>query len=179
METFKVIKHTTGDDMCLRNVINYPIGKDQVLKEGFGIDANNTSAATTQYEAVTEFFGNENKTRVFHYMAAFTDKTAPTAEKAMELTKEIFADITDDHLAAIGVHNKEREGGSYHSHTAVCPTSIHDGSMLYGDNDTNYALAQRMADVTGEPVKLVVRSDKGEDWECPVIFTPKTDDTEE
>ena len=179
METFKVIKHTNGSDRCLRNVINYPIGKDQVLKEGFGVDSENANSALKGFNGVTCFYDNEQKTRVFHYMASFTYKTAPTAEKAMGLTKEIFADITDDHLAAIGVHNKEREGGSYHSHTAVCPTNIHDGSMLYGDNDTNYALAQRMADVTGEPVKLVVRSDKGKDWECPVIFTPKTDDTEE
>ena len=29
MEVFKVIKHTNGDDKCLMNVVNYPIGKDQ------------------------------------------------------------------------------------------------------------------------------------------------------
>lgn len=28
METFKVILHTDGDDKCLRNVVNYPIGID-------------------------------------------------------------------------------------------------------------------------------------------------------
>ena len=33
METFKLILHTNGDDKCLRNVVNYPIGKDQVLKD--------------------------------------------------------------------------------------------------------------------------------------------------
>lgn len=42
MEQIKVIKHTDGDDRCLENVVNYPIGKDQVLKAGFGIDMNNT-----------------------------------------------------------------------------------------------------------------------------------------
>ena len=178
METFKVIKHTNGSDRCLRNVVNYPIGKDQVLKEGFGVDPENTNSALKGFNGVTCFYDNEQKTRVFHYMASFTYKTAPNAEKAMELTKEIFADITDDHLAAIGVHHKEREGGCYHSHTAVCPTNINDGTMLYGDNKTNYALAQRMANVTGEPVTLVVKSKDGEEWGCPMIFTPNTNDDE-
>ena len=33
-------------------------------------------------------WNNKDKTPVFHYMTAFTGETAPTAEKAMELTMD-------------------------------------------------------------------------------------------
>ena len=171
MEVFKVIKHTNGDDKCLMNVVNYPIGKDQVLKEGFGIDPNDSKQAFMQFKKVAEFWGNQDKSPCFHYVTSFTSETAPTAKRAMELTKEIFKEITDTHLAETGTHFKD---GGYHNHTVVSPTDINDGSMLYGDNTTNYALAQRMANVTGEPTMLVVRSDDPKpDWPCPIIFRPQ------
>lgn len=172
METFKVIKHTHGDDMCLRNVVNYPIGKDQVLKEGFGIDPNDSSKATEQFKKVAKFFNNTGKTPVFHYMTSYTKKTAPTAGRAMELTKEIFCQQTDSHLTAIGVHEKHRENCDFHAHTAMSPTNIYDGSMLYGDNTTNCALAQRMANVTKQPTQLVIRKEDGTEKVYPVIFVP-------
>ena len=181
MEQIKIIKHTDGDDRCLENIVNYPIGKDQVLKAGFGIDYNNTKNAVIQFKKTAEYFNNENKTKAFHYMVSYTTETAPTAEKAMELTKEIFKPITDNHLAAIGIHEKDRDGGKYHSHVAVSPTDFRNGSMLYADNSTNYALAQRVADVTGEAVQLTVRYDvpdcnKPKEWECKKIFIPMSDD---
>lgn len=176
METIKVIYHTFGDDECLENVVNYPIGKDQVLCEGFGIDPNDSHEAYMQFKQVAKFWGNEDKTPCFHYMTSFTKETAPTPERAMELTKEIFADITESHLTGMGVHNKEREGGSNHTHTVVNPTDNNDGSMLYGDYRTNYALAQKMADVTGQPTKLVVYKENGEEKECPMIFVPRDDE---
>lgn len=37
------------------------------------------------------------------------------------------------------------------------PTNFYNGSMLYGDNTTNFALAQCMADITGQPTQPVVR----------------------
>jgi len=172
METFKVILHTNGDDKCLRNVVNYPIGKDQVLKEGFGIDPNNSRNAAVQFKAVGSFWGNEDKTPVFHYMQSFTEETAPTPEKAMELTKQTFAPLLARHLTGIGVHNKERDDCKYHTHTAMSPTDIHNGKMLYADNKTNFALAQRMADITGQPTKLVVRKEDETEWICPQIFVP-------
>ncbi|WP_294412590.1 relaxase/mobilization nuclease domain-containing protein [uncultured Ruminococcus sp.] len=176
METLKVIYHTNGDDKCLEHVVNYPIGKDQVLKEGFGINPNDSWEAMQQFKKVTEFWGNQDKTPCFHYMASFSKETATTPEKAMELTKEIFENITPSHLTAMGAHNKEREGGVIHTHTAVNPTDNNDGSMLYGDYRTNYALAQKMADVTGQPTKLVVRKENGEEKECPMIFVPRDDE---
>lgn len=59
METFKVILHTNGDDKCLRHVVNYPIGKDQLLKEGIGIDSDDSQNAAEQFKAVAQFFGNQ------------------------------------------------------------------------------------------------------------------------
>ena len=172
MEVFKVIKHTNGDDKRLMNVVNYPIGKDQVLKEGFGIDPNDSNQAFQQFKSVAEFWGNQDKSPCFHYVTSFTSETAPTAEKAMELTKEIFKEITDTHLTAMGTHCKENDGGKYHSHTVASPTNIYDGSMLYGDYKTNYALAQRVADVTGQPTQLFEYKENGKEKKCPIVFVP-------
>lgn len=176
METLKIILHTYGNEQCLQNVVNYPIGKDQVLCEGFGINPYNSYEAYMQFRKVTEFWGNQDKTPCFHYMASFSKKTAPTAETAMKLTKDIFADITASHLTAMGVHSKEREDSLNHTHTVVNPTNNFDGSMLYSDYKTNYALAQRMADVTGQPTKLIVYTENGEEKQCPMIFVPHNTD---
>lgn len=178
METFKVIKHTHGDDKCLLNVVNYPIGKDQVLKEGFGIDPNNSRNAAEQFKAVGRFFNNTGKTPVFHYVTSYTRETATTAERAMELTKEIFRPLTDNHLTAMGVHEKHREDSDFHAHTAMSPTNINDGSMLYGNNTTNCALAKRMANVTKQPTQLVIRKEDETEKVYPVIFVPDDEDSE-
>lgn len=176
METFKVILHTNGDDKCLKNVVNYPIGKDQILKEGFGIDQYNSTNAYKQFKAVARFFGNEDKTPVFHYVTSYTEESAPTPEKAMELTKKIFKPLTDTHLTGMGIHEKQRDECKYHGHTAMSPTDVKTGAMLYADNTTNKALAQRMADVTGKPTKLVVRKEDETEWECKQIFVPRDDE---
>lgn len=178
METFKVILHTNGDKKCLYKVMKYPIDKDQLISEGFGVNPYDPKSAMVQFENTAKFWGNQDKTPIFHYMTSFTDETAPTAEKAMELTKKIFEPLTNDHLALMGVHNKERGKCSMHSHTTVSPTNINDGSMLYADNTTNYAMAQRMADITGQPTKLVIRKENKHEWECPKIFYPQTDEDE-
>lgn len=176
METLKVIKHIGCDDRCLANLVNYPIVKDQILKAGFGIDINNSENALLQFKKTAAFFNNEEKTPAYHYIVSFTHETAPTPEKAMELTKKIFKPITENYLTAIGVHEKEREGGKYHTHNLVCTTNFRNGSMLYCDNRTNYRIAQRVADVTGEPTRLIVRWDEPDshpkEWECRKIFIP-------
>jgi len=180
MEQIKVIKHTDADTRCLENVVNYPIGKDQILKTGFGVDPYNTKNAVMAFTRTAEFFENENKSKVFHYVISFTNETAPTAESAMELAKKILKPITDNHLAVVGVHSKERDGGSYHVHAAVSPTNFRNGSMLYCDNRTNYALAQSVANVTGQPSKLSVRYDvmgekEAKEWSCGKIFIPMSE----
>lgn len=176
METLKVILHTHGGDKCVKNVVNYPIGKDQLLKKGFGIDPNNSNNAVFQFKAVARFFNNQEKTPVFHIMLSFTDKTAPTAQTAMNLALEILQPITDEHLTALGTHYKPRSGGSYHVHAAVSPTSIYDGTMLHADNNTNFAIAKRMANITHEPVQLIVKSEDGTEWKCPTIFMPDSNE---
>lgn len=178
METFKVILHTNGNDKCLYNVMKYPIDKDQIIAEGFGVNPYDPKAAMVQFKNTAKFWNNQDKTPIFHYMTSFTDKTAPTAEKAMELTKKIFEPLTNNHLALIGTHNKERGESSMHTHTAMSPTNINDGSMLYGDNTTNYALAQRTANITGQPTKLVVMKENRKEWTCPKIFIPQSDEDE-
>lgn len=179
METFKLILHTNGDDKCLRNVVHYPIGKDQVLKEGYGIDPNNSHNACIQFKAVADFYGNQDKTPIFHYMTSYTEETAPTPEIAMELTKEIFKPLTDTHLTGIGIHEKLRGECKYHGHTAMSPTDVKTGAMLYADNTTNYALAQRMADVTGKPTQLVIRKEDGTEWTCKQKFVPRDDEDDD
>ena len=176
METLKVILHTNGDDKCLKNVVNYPIGKDQVLKEGFGIDEDNPRNAYEQFKTAAHFWGNENKRPVFHYVTSYTEETASTPEQAMELTKAIFKHLTDTHLAGIGIHEKQRDECRYHGHTAMSPTDLKSGEMLYADNTTNYGLAQRMADVTGKPTQLVVRKEDGTEWTCKQKFVPHEDE---
>ena len=84
-----------------------------MLKTGFGVDPYNTKNAVMAFTKTAEFFGNENKSKVFHYVISFTNETAPTAESAMELAKEILKPITDNHLAVVGVHNKDRDGEYY------------------------------------------------------------------
>ncbi len=178
METLKLIKHTHGDDKCLRNVVNYPIGKDQVLKEGFGIDPDNSRNAAKQFKAVAKFHNNEDNTPVFHYVTSFTNGTASTAEEAMELTKKIFEPYLDSHLAGIGIHKKPRDGCTFHAHTAMSPTDITDGSMLYGDNSTLCAMAQRTANITQQPTQLVIRKEDETEKKYPIVFLPTSDYSE-
>lgn len=176
MEQIKVIKHTNGDRRCQKNVINYPIGKDQILEEYLGVSCNDSHNANIQFTKIAEFFNNSGKTPVIHYVVSYTKGIAPTAEKAMELTKQVLKPITDTHATVIGIHCKEHEKSEYHAHSAVSPTDVRDGSLLYCDNKTNYALAQRVANVTGEPTQLTVRNENGTEWKCPRIFIPQSEE---
>ena len=122
METLKVILHTNGDDKCLQNVVNYPMGKDQVLKEGFGIDINNSKNAAFQFKAVAKFHNNQDKTPVFHYMTSFTNETAPTPEKAMELA--ILGMLPHNTIGANSAKRLRTYSGSEHPHAAQQPEAI-------------------------------------------------------
>lgn len=173
MEIFKVILHTHGGYPYINSAANYPIDGRQALAKGFGINPFDSKIAAMQFKKTAEFFNNENKTPLFHYMTSFTPDTAPTPERAMELTEQIFAPLTAEHLALMGAHNEKRDYSDNHTHTFMSPTNFNNGSMLYGDNKQNYALAQRMADVTGKPTKLIVRKENKEEWECSKVFIPQ------
>lgn len=97
MELLKLILHTNGNEKCLKNVVNYPIGGNQVMQEGFGVDPYNSEAAANQFIQTTKYWNNQGKTPVFHFVTSFTNETAKTADEAMALTKEIFAPVIDSH----------------------------------------------------------------------------------
>lgn len=178
MEIFKVILHTHGGYPYIDNGSNYPIDRRQVMAKGFGINSYDSKIAAMQFKKTAEFHNNQYKTPLFHYNTSYTNETAPTPEIAMELTENIFEPYTSDHLTLIGIHEKIRSDSTFHGHTMMSPTNYHDGSMLYGDNKQNYLFAQRMADVTGHPCKLIIRSEDETEWTCPKIFTPQTNEDE-
>ena len=85
----------------------------------------------------------------------------------MELTDKVFSNITDSHQALIGIHSEKQAKSLNHAHTFVNPTDFNTGKMMYGENSTNYSIAQRMADVTGQPTKLIVcKEDETEKSTC-------------
>lgn len=91
-----------------------------------------------QFKKTAEFFNNQYKTPLFHYMTSYTPETALTTEKAMEFTQQIFAPFTENHQALMGIHNEKQGNSLNHAHTFMGPTNYNDDSMLYGDNKQNY-----------------------------------------
>ncbi len=172
MEIFEVNLHTTGDNDCLRSVVGYPIKGNEVLSKGYGVTPHDTYSAALQFRKTAEFWGNEEKTPVYHDVLSFTKKTAPTAEKAMELTQEIFSAYLDDHLSLIGVHHKARGPSEFHTHTVISPTNYRNGKLMYADNSTLFPLAQHAADVMQETVRLVVKPEDKEKKEFHRLFYP-------
>ena len=179
MEIFKIITHAPGGENYVDNATDYVLDGREVLALGYGINPNNADSAGMQFKQTARFWDNQDKNPLIHCMISYSTDTAPTAEDAMRLTGEILEPLTDDHLALSVAHNETREGSSYHSHTLISTTNLNDGTMLYADNKSNYALAQRAADVTGQPVALVVMNDRNEEWECPRVFIPQTDEDDD
>ena len=179
MEILKIITRASGGENYVDNATKYLLDDRCVMAQGYGVSTNNADSAAMQFKQTAKFWNNQNKNQFVQAMLSYSSETALTAEAAMALTGEIIEPFTDEHQALSVAHNEERSGSSYHTHTLLATTNYNDGSMLYPDNPTNYALAQRAADVTGQPVTLVVENDKKEEWECPRIFYPQTDDTED
>ena len=176
MEILKMITRASGRENYVDNAMNYLLDDRSCLRQGYGVSINDPNSAALQFKQTAKFWNNQNKNPFVQAMLSFTPETAPTAETAMALTGEIMQPLTEEHLALSVAHNEERSGSSYHTHTLFGTTNYNNGSMLYPDNPTNYALAQRAADVTGQPVTLVVENDKNEEWKCPRVFYPQTDD---
>ena len=172
MEIFEVILHTTADDEGLRNIVNYPIKGDEVMVKGYGVTPYDADSALMQFKKTAEYWGNEGKTPVYHKVLSFTKETAPTAERAMELTEAIFSDIIDEHLTLIGAHHNERGPSEYHTHTVHSPTNYNDGSMMYADNSTLFPLAQRAANIMQQRCRLVVKKKKKKKKEFHRVFYP-------
>lgn len=172
MEIFEVILHTTADDEGLRNIVNYPIKGDEVMVKGYGVTPYDTDSALMQFKKTAEYWGNEDKTPVYHYVLSFTKETAPTVERAMEITEEVFSGTKRNHLTLFCAHQKERGPSIIHTHTVQSPTNYNDGSMMYADNSTLFPLAQRAADITQHKCRLVVKPEDKEKKEFHRVFYP-------
>lgn len=179
MEVFKIITHATGGADYVDNATGYVLDGREALAQGYGINPNDPKSAGMQFRQTAKFWGNQDKNPLIHCMISFSPETAPTAEDAMRLTGEILEPLTEEHMALSVAHDKEREGSSCHSHTLISTTNYNDGTMLYADNKSNYALAQRAADITNQPVTLVVMNDRNVEWECTRVFVPQNDEDDE
>lgn len=172
MEILEINLHTSADDESVKRIINYPIKGKEVLSKGYGVTPYSTDSAIMQFKKTAEYWGNTNKTPVYHDVISFTVETAPTPEIAMKLTEEIFSDVIENHLTIIGVHHEERGPSEYHIHNVYSLTNINDGTMIHHDNHTLYPLAQKVADVTQQPCRLVVKPEDKNKKEFHRIFFP-------
>ena len=179
MELLKIISRASGGEEYVDNATNYLLDDRCCMRQGYGVSVNNADSAAMQFKQTAKFWNNQNKNPFIQAILSFSPETAPTAETAMTLTDEIIQPLTEEHLAMSVAHNEVRSGSSYHTHTMISTTNYNDGTMLYPDNSNNYALAQRTADVTGQPVTLVVENDKKEEWTCPHVFYPQSDEDDD
>ena len=93
-------------------------------------------------------------------MISLTRETAPNADTAIAINEEFLKPFKDEHLILAGLHKKHRENSDYHLHDYVGTTNIRNGKMLYANNETNFAMAQRLADITQQDVLLVIEKRK-------------------
>ncbi|MBR4627285.1 MAG: relaxase/mobilization nuclease domain-containing protein [Ruminococcus sp.] len=173
MELLKVITHAAGGKDYVRNAVNYVLDERSTIVKGNGVNPDDASAAITAFDKNAEFWNNQDKNQLLHTVLSFTKKTAPTVERAMKLCEEVLEPYTTEHLSLGTAHEEEHADSLFHVHELIGTTNYNTGAMLYADNRTTFAMAQRMADVTNQPVRLVVKSDNDKEWECKRIFTPE------
>lgn len=178
MEIFEVNLHTTADDERVWRVVNYPIKGKEVAAKGYGVTPYDTDSAVMQFKKTAEYWGNTGKTPVYHDVLSFTAETAPTPEIAMKLTEEIYSDVIKEHLDLMGAHEEERGPSKYHVHQVYSPTNFNDGSMMYHDNSTLFPIAQKVADVTQQPCRLVVKPEDKQKKEFHRVFYPHKNTTD-
>ena len=179
MQVIKIITHANGGDDYRLNAMRYCLDERCILKKGYGVDIRNPETAAMHFRNVDAFWNKYNKNPFIQYMISFDKETVSTPEEAMRLTQEIMEPTAKDHLTLCVAHKSERADSLYHTHSYAGATNIHNGSMIYSDNKTNCAMAQRAADVIGKPVRLVVDYGKGKEWECNSIFVPAADEDDE
>ena len=105
---------------------------------------------------MAKYFGNEGKNQYIQYMMSFLKDTAPNAETAMNIADKVMDPLKDEYQLYFGTHKKQRGESDFHIHDFVGTKNMETGKLLYPNNKLNYAIAQRMADVTQKPVKLVI-----------------------
>ena len=179
MEVLKIITRANGGDDYIDNAVDYIFDGRCDKIQGYGISSNDADSAKQQFKKIAEFEGNQDKNPFFHAIISYTPETAPTTDVALSLTDKILEPFTEDHAALTGSHNKETEGSLYHTHTCISTTNINGGKIMCPDNKTTYEMAQRVADITGQPTTLVVENVKKVEWECPKTFYPQNEEDED
>lgn len=156
MEILKVIRNTGNGSAYMRNAVAYPLTKGQVAQFGYGVNPYDVNAAVNSFSQVAKYYGNENKNPVFHFVLSYDKETADSPEAALNVTKEIFAPLGEEHLMVIGIHEKERGSSEYHAHAVMSPTNLETGRMFSGCNNDLFGVAQRVADITENNCKLEI-----------------------
>ena len=87
MEQLIILIHTNADEAGIRAIINYPRKGKEVLKKGYGVTRYNTDDAVMQMMSTASYWGNLGKSPICHAVLSFTEGTAPTPEKALELAE--------------------------------------------------------------------------------------------
>ena len=163
MEILKIFTYTGCTKDYWEHIMLYPSNEDSVAVKGYGVDDSNPENAERQFKAMAKYYGNENKNPFNQYMVSLTKETAPDAETAMAINEKFLEPLKEDHQVLAGVHKKHRENSDYHLHDYVSSTNIKNGRMLYADNKTNFAMAQRLADITQQEVMLQIGDDNNSD----------------
>ena len=172
MEELVILIHTNADEAGIRAIINYPIKGNEVLKKGYGVTPYNTDDAVMQMMSTASYWGNLGKSPICHAVLSFTEVTAPTPEKALELAEIIFGIYLSTHLMLIGIH-EERHGPSlYHAHVVYSPTNFVNGSMIKSGNRGVFPLAKNVADVTRRMCRLVIKPEDKSKKEYHLCFYP-------
>jgi len=139
---------------------------------GYGVDCNDPATAKEQFESLAKYYGNDGKNQFIHFMMSFLTETAPDAETSMEIIDQVLEPLREEHQILIGNHKKHTEKSDYHGHAFVGTTNLETGKMLHSTNKLNYAMAQRMADVTRKPVQLVIeKKNKAPDSDSSQVQT--------
>jgi len=160
MEILKVFTYAGCSDDYWNHITSYPSNEDSVEVKGYGVDDSNPQNAERQFKATAKYYDNERKNPLNQYMISLTRETAPDAETAMAINEKFIEPFKDEHLILAGLHKKNRENSDYHIHDYVGTTNIRNGKMLHANNETNFAMAQRLADITQQDVLLIIEKRK-------------------
>ncbi|MBR5165763.1 MAG: relaxase/mobilization nuclease domain-containing protein [Ruminococcus sp.] len=155
-DIFKVITHADGGDAYSTNATKYPSNEDSVAVRGYGVDADDPATAKIQFDSLAKYHGNERKNEFIQFMLSPLKETAPDAETAMAIIDQVLDPLKDEYLILTGAHKKEHQKSDYHTHSYVGTTNLETGKMLHPTNKLTYKMAQRMADIIQNPVKLVI-----------------------
>ena len=156
MEILRIFTYTNCSEDYWNHIMTYPSNEDSVAVKGYGIDDSNPENAKRQFKCLAKYYGNERKNPFNQYMISLTRETAPDAKTAMAINEKFLEPLKEDHQVLAGIHKMHTECSDYHLHNYIGTTNIKNGRILYANNGTNFAMAQRLADITQQEVMLEV-----------------------